>query len=295
MRTVKAWLTQAEKKIKSAKLYFGHGTESGWDEVVYMLLHVLHLPPDTLLAPQLLKQELSEDQEKQLEDLLQKRIEQRIPVAYLTHEAWFAGWPFYVNEQVLIPRSPIAELIEQHFSPWVNVQKVKTVLDIGTGSGCIAIACALTLPHVNVDAVDVSPQALAVAKLNTERYQLTERVHLIESDLFSNLKNKRYDLIISNPPYVAQHEMEALPAEYRHEPSLGLAAGEDGLNIVIPLLQQAAHHLNPAGVLIVEVGNSETALQKHYAHVPFTWLEFQYGGGGVFLLTAQQLEQYFNK
>ncbi len=210
----------------------------------------------------------------------------------MTHEAWFAGLPFYVDERVIIPRSPIAELINKHFEPWLEPENVMSVLDLCTGSGCIAIACALALPHARIDAVDLSTDALSVAQKNVEKYDLVDRVRLIESDLFQSIPAEKYDLIISNPPYVSESEWQELPAEYHHEPRLALEAGKEGLDVVSRMLNQAAQHLTENGVLIVEVGNSAMALEKAFPDLPFLWLEFEQGGEGVFLLTAEQLRSH---
>ncbi len=287
--TLRDMLRLAVSHFYAANLYFGHGTENAWDEAVALVLHVLHLPPD--INPQVLDARLTLSERRKVARLITRRVKERIPSAYLTHEAWFAGLPFYVDQRVLIPRSPVAELIEQNFSPWIAVDTVSRVLDLCTGSGCIAIACALAFPHVEVDAVDISEDALTVAKINVERHQVTEQVHLLQSDLFGALKNKKYDIIISNPPYVSTQEMAELPAEYHHEPALGLAAGSEGLDVVTRILKEARAHLTENGLLVVEVGNSEPALVNRYPEVPFTWLEFQRGGGGVFLLTYEQLQQ----
>jgi ribosomal protein L3 glutamine methyltransferase len=289
LNTIRDFLRYATSRFNAHALYYGHGTDNAWDEAVTLVLHTLHLPHD--IHTQILDAHLLHEEKTNLIKLINERVEKRIPVPYLTNEAWFAGLSFYVDERVLIPRSPIAELIEKQFSPWVNADEVHHILDLCTGSGCIAIACAKAFPDAEVDAADISADALTVAKTNVLRHRVEDQVHLHQSDLFSSLPGKKYDLIVSNPPYVNLQEMAALPAEYLHEPSLGLAAGETGLDIVKQILQNAANHLTPNGVLIVEVGNSEVALQESYPNVPFVWLEFERGGGGVFLLTSAELKK----
>ena len=279
-----------EQVLDEAGVYFGHGTDNALDEAAWLVSHAVGLPPTFSDAQ--LDQVLSTEQQAAVEHLLERRVKERVPAAYLTHEAWFAGHRFYVDERVLVPRSPLAELILDEFWPWVDISRVTRVLDLCTGSGCIAIATALALPQVQVDATDISPEALAVARRNVTEYDLAQRVTLIESDLFDALQGRRYDLIVSNPPYVDATDMAALPEEFRREPQLGLTAGAEGLDLVIPVLQQAPEYLTPNGVLIVEVGNSAEALQARFPHVPFTWLEFSYGGEGVFLLEAAQLVEY---
>ncbi len=225
-------------------------------------------------------------------ELLELRVKTRRPAAYLTGEAWFAGMPFFVDERVLVPRSPIAELIAARFSPWIDPQRIGNIVDIGTGSGCIAIACAAAFPQAMVDATDVSSEALDVARINAARHGLEARVNLIESDLFAALAGKTYDIIVSNPPYVPREEVEQLADEFHHEPESGLLAGDDGLDIVVRMLSEAANHLAADGILVVEVGYTHEALQAQYPQVPFMWLDFENGGTGVFLLEAAVLEEH---
>jgi ribosomal protein L3 glutamine methyltransferase len=268
-------------------LYYGHGTENALDEALALILHTLHLSHD--VSTSLLDARLTQKEREHLSDLIHRRITKRIPVPYLTNEAWFGGLPFYVDERVLIPRSPIAELIEQHFEPWISADSVHSILDLCTGSGCIAIACAKAFPDATVDASDISADALAVAKMNVLRHEVEDQVHLHQSDLFKSLPAKKYDAIVSNPPYVDAADMASLPPEFHHEPKSGLEAGLDGLDFADRILKDAKNYLSPNGILIVEVGNSEFALAEKYPQLPFTWLEFERGGGGVFLLTAEQL------
>jgi ribosomal protein L3 glutamine methyltransferase len=282
-----------ERKFKRARIFYGHGTREALDESVYLVLRGLGLPfgcPDEDLDRPLDAAAIS-----RIRALLQQRIDTRRPAAYLLNEAFFCGLSFYVDERVLIPRSPIAELIEAGFSPWVNPDRVRDVLDLCTGSGCIAIGCALAFPDARVIGADISEDALAVARINVERHELQDRVQLRQSDLFSGLAGERFDLIVSNPPYVPAGDIADLPAEYAHEPSLALAAGDDGLSIVTRMLNEAGDYLTASGVLVVEVGDREQALAEKFPEVPFTWLEFECGSGadGVFLLEAHQLRQHF--
>jgi ribosomal protein L3 glutamine methyltransferase len=287
LRDLLRWgITQFNK----ANIYYGHGTDNAWDEALYLSLFALHLPPD--VNPQILDAKLLRSERKAIVDLISRRVDEQIPAAYLTQQAWFAGKPFYVDERVVIPRSPIAELINNRLQPWIDPAAVEHILDLCTGSGCIAIAAALNFPEAHVDAVDISHSALEVAGINVDRYLLQDRVRLIESDLFAGISGKIYDVMLSNPPYVSEQEYAALPREYHYEPRVGLAAGEKGLDIVLRILQQAGKHLSPQGVLIVEVGNTEEIIIEKFPQIPFTWLEFEKGGGGVFLLTADQLEMY---
>lgn len=282
-----------ERKFKRARIFYGHGTREALDESVYLVLRGLGLPfgcPDEDLDRPLDAAAIS-----RVRALLQQRIDTRRPAAYLLNEAFFCGLSFYVDERVLIPRSPIAELIEAGFSPWVDSDRVRDVLDLCTGSGCIAIGCALAFPEARVIGADISEDALAVARINVERHELQGRVQLRQSDLFSGLAGERFDLIVSNPPYVPAGDIADLPAEYAHEPSLALAAGDDGLSIVTRMLNEAGDYLTGSGVLVVEVGDREQALAEKFPEVPFTWLEFERGSGadGVFLLDAHQLRQHF--
>ncbi len=276
-------------RFYEAGLFFGHGTDNAMDEAVALVLHALDLSYDLPSAS--FDVEITPEERAQAVALLQRRIDERLPAAYLTGETNFAGLPFYVNQHVLIPRSPLAELIEREFSPFTP-DRVGTILDLCCGSGCIAIACAYYFPEARVDAADISTEALAVTDSNIDRHRLLTRVEGIQSDLFSSLQGRSYDIIVTNPPYVSREEMAELPPEYRHEPSMGLEAGEDGLDIVRPILRQAANHLNPGGIIVVEVGHSADAVQRCWPQVPFLWLEFARGGEGVFLLTAEQLNEY---
>jgi len=277
-------------RFAEAGLVFGHGTDNAFDEAYYLVLSALHLPrsvPDVYLAATMTALE-----RREVYALLRRRLEERRPAPYLVGEAWFAGLAFDVDERVLVPRSPLAELIESRFSPFVEEAQIARILDLGTGSGCIAVACALAFPRAAVDAVDVSMDALSVARRNTQRHGLERRVRCLQSDVFSALEGVRYDLIVSNPPYVERAQVEALPPEYRHEPVLALTAGEDGLDVVRRLLRDALEHLREDGIIVVEVGAAQSTLIATYPQVPFLWLEFQHGGEGVFVLTAPQLREY---
>ena len=291
VRSLRQLIEWAADRLQAAGVYFGHGTDNAWSEAEFLVLRSLHLP--FAVSDQELDLPLDVARIQHAVAVIQARIVTRKPAAYLLGEAWFAGLCFYVNEHVLVPRSPIAELILERFAPWCREDSVKRILDIGTGSGCIAIACALAFPAAVVDAIDVSPEALVVARENVEVHGVQGRVELIRSDLFQKLEGRQYDLIIANPPYVDAEDFAAMPAEYRHEPAIGLRAGKDGLDIVRCILNAAGTHLSENGVLVVEVGNSETALNEQYPQVQFLWLEPEQGGAGVFLLTRQELNQFF--
>ena len=290
LKTIKDYIRWGVSQFNQAELYFGHGMANALDESVYLVLFALNLPHN--FSEKYFNTALTPDEKQHVYALLRRRINEKLPAAYLTGEAWFAGLAFRINENVLVPRSPIAELIEKKFSPWIEAENVENVLDLCCGSGCIGIATAYAFDWAYVDMVDISPAAIEIAEENIQLHQLDERVSVIESNLFQNVPQRHYDVIVSNPPYVDAEDMADLPEEYTHEPELGLAAGDDGLDLVIPMLQQARQYLTDQGILIVEVGNSQFALQEAYPHVPFCWLEFERGGAGVFMLTAEQLDEF---
>lgn len=278
------------QRLARARLTFGHGTDNALDEAAALVLHALRLDHED--APQVYERVPTAGQRGRVERLIDRRIRERRPAAYLMRRMWFAGLEFYVDERVLVPRSPIAELIVGSFHPWIEPARVSRVLDIGTGSGCIAISCAYAFPKARVDAIDISFPALAVARRNIRRHGLSRRVAAARSDLFADLGRRRYDIIVSNPPYVGAREFRALPAEYRHEPAIALESGPDGLNAVSKLLRDAERFLKPGGILVVEVGNTQRALERRYPTAPFVWLDFEQGGGGVFVLTREQLAKH---
>lgn len=285
--TVHGLIERGARRLKRARVYFGHGTDNAWDEAASLTLHALGLPHEG--GPALYRRRVSGANAARAAALIGRRIAERLPAPYLTGVTWFAGLPFTVDARVLVPRSPLAELIERGFAPWADRKRLRRILDLGTGSGCIAIACAKALPGTQVDAVDISAAALEVARINVRRHRLARRVRLVESDHFSALEGRTYDLIVANPPYVGAREMRGLPPEYRHEPRVALAAGARGLDSVAVLLREAHRHLRAGGLLIVEVGNSEAAVRRAYPKLPFLWLQFARGGGGVFLLRREQL------
>lgn len=293
--TVGEYIRLTAERLEAAGVVFGHGTDNALDEAAWLVfagLQLDHGDPEPAYRKLLTPEEIAK-----LQRLTDLRTARRIPLAYLVNEAWFAGLSFFVDERVLIPRSPIAELIINGFRPWLR--DVQRGLDLGTGSGCIAIALARAFPAADVDAVDISEDALAVAAVNVERHGVQDRVRLIRSNYFEKLASRPggagYDLIVGNPPYVDAKEMAALPPEFVHEPALGLAAGEDGLDSVLTILHDACAFLSDDGILVVEVGMSEQALQARFPDIPFLWLEFDSGGSGVFLLTRQELASHREK
>lgn len=290
LRTLRDFIRWGMSRFNESGLYYGHGTDNAFDEAIYLAQFALHLP--LKVDDALLDTRLTQSEREAVAGLLARRFTERKPAPYLTNEAWFAGMPFFVDERVLIPRSPIAELIQKHFQPWIEPEQVETILDLCTGSACIAIACAEAFPHARVDGADISRDALAVAEINVERFEMQEQVELVRSDLYSALQGRRYDIIVSNPPYVDAQDMASLPDEYRHEPELALAAGPTGLDLVLTILHEAADYIKPGGILVVEVGNSQGALEELLPEVPFVWLDFERGGHGIFLLTAEQVHEY---
>ena len=286
LKTIRDFLRWTLSSLTRADVFYGHGTDNGWDEALFLINHVLGLPPQG--DKRLLDARLTTSEKQHLISLIERRVTERIPAAYLTGESWFAGLPFYVDERVLVPRSPIGEMIEQHFEPWLS-KAPASILDLCTGSGCIGIACAYSFPESTVDLSDISADALAVAQSNIYRHEVGDRVRVVASDLFSTLGRSRYDLIVCNPPYVDAEDLASMPNEFHHEPALALASGDDGLDFTRRLLTEAGDHLNDEGVLIVEVGNSSGALEAAFPHLPFTWIEFERGGDGVFLLYRDDL------
>ncbi len=278
------------RRFRDAGVHFGHGTDNADDEAAALVFHIVGAVYPVAAADY--ARRLDGGQLQRLAEIVMARITSRDPVAYLINEAWFAGLQFYVDNRVLVPRSPIAELIVERFEPWADSTAVTRILDLCTGSACIAIACASAFPEAAVDASDISPDALEVAAMNVARHALEQRVKLLQSDLFAALEGRRYDLIVSNPPYVSRAEMAELPAEYRREPGLGLEAGDDGLRLVRRILHNARRHLTDNGLLVVEVGASQAALEAAYPRVPFTWVEFEHGGEGVFLMSAGELDVF---
>jgi len=293
LETLADWVRYAVSRFEAAQVYFGHGSDNAVDEAFYLVTQGLHLAYD--IPPYMMQAKLVAAEKRQIFELIQRRVNERIPLPYLTHRSWFAGLEFYVDERVLIPRSPIAELIEAGFQPWLQNEDVETILDLCTGSGCIAVACAFAFPDAEVTAVDIDQAVLEVAAENVKAHEVEHRVKLCQSDVFDGLSREQtFDLIICNPPYVDDEDMQSLPPEYRHEPGLALAAGENGLQVVDKILSQAYERLNDDGLLIVEVGNSADALLEAYPDVDFTWFEFERSETPVFLLYKEQLEALYD-
>ncbi len=288
--TIRDYIRWAASRFNQEQVFFGHGSDNAWDEAIYLVLSCLHLPWDVDSAA--MDARLTMEERKRISMVVDRRITERIPLAYLTNEAWFAGIPFYVDERVLVPRSPIAELIERGFTPWLCGDEVKNILDLCCGSGCIGIGCAAAFPEAQIDLADISTEALAVAQINVDKHHLSRRVQVRQSDLFANLGEKEYDLIVSNPPYVDAQDLATMPEEYQHEPELGLSSGADGLDCIKAIMRSAGRYLSEYGILVAEVGNSEAALREQYEKVPFLWLDFEKGGHGVFVLTKAQLLQH---
>ena len=291
LHTIADYCRYGATLFNQAELFYGHGSDNAFSDAYTLVMYALSLPNE--VNSSLMGCRLIESEKEEILALFNRRVEEQIPVAYITNVAYFAQLPFYVDERVLIPRSPLGELIENHFSPYISEEKTpERILDLCTGSGCIAIACASYFADAEVDAVDLSIDALNVAQMNIENHGVSEQVIPIQSDVFSGVEGQSYDLIVTNPPYVDQQDIDALPAEYLHEPEMGLGCGVDGLDIVRKILAQSASHLNDDGILFCEVGNSEVHVEALYPDVPFTWLTFERGGHGVLMLTKAQLVEF---
>lgn len=286
--TLRDLIRYGVSRLNGAQVALGHGSDNAWDEAVYLTLHALHLPLDTL-EPFLDARVLSEERNRVLE-LIDRRVTERLPAAYLTNEAWLRGHRFYVDQRVIVPRSPIAELLDEGLAPWIqDALAVENVLDMCTGSGCLAILSALAFPYAHVDAVDVSPDALEVARRNVDDYGLADRLDLHESNLFDSVPPCQYDVIICNPPYVNSGSMDALPQEYRHEPQLALAGGEDGMDLVRRILEAAPRFLRPEGVLVLEIGHERDFFEAAFPQLSPVWLDTEQASDQLLLLTREQL------
>ena len=286
--TLRDLMRFAVSRFTEARLFFGHGTDNAWDEAAYLLLHTLHLPIDRL--DPFMDARLTSDERAAALKVIERRITERLPSAYLTNEAWLGDYRFYVDQRVIVPRSHIAELLREQLSPWVDDPwAVHNILDLCTGSGCLAILAAHAFPEARIDAVDLSPDALAVARRNVDDYGLESRIRLVQSDAFTEIQGECYDLIISNPPYVNAESMAVLPEEYRREPELALASGEDGLDFVRIIFKNAAQHLNPQGLIVVEIGHNREALEAAFPDTAFVWLDTEAGDEFVFMLRREDL------
>lgn len=290
LKTIRDYIRWGASQVSESNAFLGHGISTPLHESATLVLYTLFQPYN--LDECYFGAVLTVEERKKIIHIFNRRINERKPVAYLTNEAIFADLSFYVDERVLVPRSPIAELIEQRFNPWVDEAQVFNLLDLCTGSACIAIVCAYAFPDAQVDAVELSDDAIEVATINIEKHEMTGQLNLIKSDLFNEVPATKYDVIVSNPPYVAIQEWEELPAEYHNEPEMGFTGGVSGLDLVIRILADANDYLSEQGILIVEVGSSAETLQQLFPQIPFYWLEFERGGDGVFLLTAEQVQQY---
>ncbi|MGF1871493.1 MULTISPECIES: 50S ribosomal protein L3 N(5)-glutamine methyltransferase [Photobacterium] len=286
LHTLQDMLRWTVSRFNAAGLFYGHGTDNAWDEAVQLVLPTLYLPLD--IPSEVRFSRLTSSERLRVVERVIRRINDRTPVSYMTNKAYFCGLEFFVDERVLVPRSPIAELIETQFEPFLQ-QEPTRIMDLCTGSGCIGIACAHAFPDAEVDLVDISIDALAVAEQNIHDHGLEQQVIPLRSDLLRDVPKDKYDLIVTNPPYVDQEDMDNLPEEFRHEPELGLAAGTDGLKLVRRILANAPDYLKDDGILICEVGNSMVHMEQQYPNIPFTWIEFANGGHGVFMMTRQQL------
>lgn len=291
LRTLRDYLRWGVSQCEKADLFYGHGTDNAWDEMRSLIWPVLDLPYE--LEEEVMDATLTEEERQDVVDAITRRVNECIPAAYITNTAYFGGYPFYVDERVIVPRSPVAELIENHLQPWLQDDEPTRALDMCTGSGCIAIALAMAFDTLEVDAVDIDEDALAVAETNVTGYELEDRVHLVQSNLYENLpKSNQYDFIIANPPYVPQSSFDVLPEEYLAEPELALVAGEDGLDCVIPILENACDYLKPDGFLILELGEAQEAFEARYPGFTGEWLDFENGGEGVFAITANELKKF---
>jgi len=290
LKTIRDLIRWGTSEFNRNGIFTGHGTENTQDEALALVLHALAL--DYSISENTLDCRVTSQEKDAIINLIRQRITSRKPLSYLTGHARFAGLDFIVNENVLVPRSPFAELIDGSYYPWIEPEQISTALDLCTGSGCIGIATAYYLPHIQMTISDISEKALEVARQNIRQHRLEYRVTAIHSDLFKNIPDSRFDLIVSNPPYVPTAEYDALPAEYHQEPRLGLESGEDGMDIVSKILRQAASYLTDNGVIIMEVGASAELLMKKYPDVQFNWIEFEMGGDGIFVMTREELEQY---
>ena len=293
LHTLRDYLRWGMSEFGRAGLFFGHGCDNAYDEAMVLLAHALSIPINS--PPELLDARLTDAEKDTVLNLFARRVSERLPAAYLTKEAWFAGLSFYVDERVLVPRSPIAELIEKGFEPWLGGVFPRRILDLCTGSGCIGIACAYAFPEAEVDGCDLSDKALAIARQNITAHGLDTRMKMYSADVFEGIPAQEYDLIVSNPPYVSSEEMQTLPAEFEHEPRMALEAEDEGLAIVERMLHQAPQYMTDDAWLVVEVGNTEETVAQRWPDLPLVWLEFERGGHGVFIIDALNLRSWLNK